>query len=49
MVETKFTCMKAVVPHAKFIEPMGYEMSIELVEGYAKIILHSKVDYECPR
>ena len=27
---------------------MGYEMSTELIEGYAQIILHSKVDSRCP-
>lgn len=31
MVETDFTCMEAVVPRVKFIEPMGYEMSEEYV------------------
>ena len=39
MVETNFKCMEAVVPRVKFIEPMGYEMSEELIEGYAQIIL----------
>ena len=34
MVETNFTCMEAVVPRVKFIEPMGYEMSAKLIEGY---------------
>ena len=28
---------------------MGYEISEELIEGYAHIILYSKVDSECPR
>ncbi len=49
MVETNFTCMEAIIPRVKFIEPMGYEMSVELIEGYAQIILHSKVDSTCPR
>ena len=35
MVEIDFTCMKAIVPQVKFVESMGYEMSIELIEGYA--------------
>ena len=35
MVETNFTCMEAIIPRMKFIEPMGYEMSTELIEGYA--------------
>ena len=39
MVETDTTCMEVVKPRVKFIEPMGYEMSEELIEGYAKIIL----------
>ena len=39
MVETDFTCMEAVIIRVKFIEPMGYEMSEELIEGYAQIIL----------
>ena len=48
MVETDFTCMEAVVPRVKFIEPMGCEMSEDLIEGYAQIILHSEVDSNCP-
>ena len=39
MVETDFTCMEVVIPRVKFIEPMGYEMSANLIEGYAQIIL----------
>ena len=39
MVEIEFTCMKAIIPRMKFIGPMGYEMSTELIEGYAQIIL----------
>ena len=31
MVEIDFTCMEAIVPQVKFIEPMGYEMSKELI------------------
>ena len=27
MVEIDFTCMEAIIPWVKFIEPMGYEMS----------------------
>ena len=48
MVETNFTYMEVVIPRMKFIEPMGYEMSAELIEGYAQIILQSKVDSSCP-
>ena len=40
--------MEALFPEVKFIEPMGYEMSEELIEGYAQIILHSEVDSKCP-
>ena len=49
MVEIDHTCMEVVVPRMKFIEPMGYEMSVELIEGYVQIILQSKVDTSCPR
>ena len=49
MVEIDFTCMEAIVPRVKFIEPMGYEMSVELIEGNAQRILHSRVDSGCPR
>ena len=35
MVEIDHTCMEAVVPRMKFIEPMGYEMCTKLIEGYA--------------
>ena len=49
MVEIDHTFMEAIVPRMKFIEPMGYEMSAELIEGYAQIILQSKIDTSCPR
>ena len=49
MVETDYTCMEAMVPRMKFIEPMGCEMSTKLIEGYAQIILQSKVDTSCAR
>ena len=35
MVEIDFTCKETVVPQENFIEPMCYEMSEELIEGYA--------------
>lgn len=38
MVEIDTTCMGAIKPRVKFIEPMGYEMSEELIEGYVQII-----------
>ena len=38
-----------MVPRVKFIEPMGYEMSAELIEGYAKKKFESKIDTSCPR
>lgn len=49
MVETDVTCMEVVEPRFKFIDPMGYEMSEELIKGYAKIILQSEKDVDCPR
>ena len=49
MVEIDFTCMEALVPWVKYIDPMGYEMSEELIKGYARNILHSEVNSECPR
>ena len=49
MVETNFTCMEAIILRMKFIEPMGYEMSTELIENYVKIILQSEIDTSCPR
>ena len=49
MVEKNFTCMEAVVPWVKFIEPMGYEIGTKLIEGYVQIILHYEVDSGCPR
>ena len=39
MVETDNTCMEVVIPRVKFIEPMGYEMSAERIEGYVQIII----------
>ena len=48
MVETNFTWMEAIVPQVKFIKPMGYDMSEELIKGYAKINLHSKVNSNNP-
>lgn len=35
MVETNNTCMKVVISNIKLIEYMGYEMSADLIEGYA--------------
>ena len=49
MVETDNTCMEAVIPRVKLIDPMGYEMSVELIEGYAQIILKFEQDRKCPR
>lgn len=49
MVETNVTCMGVVEHRVKFIDPMGYEMIEEIIEGYAKIILESERDKECPR
>ena len=49
MVETDNTCMEVVEPRVKFIEPMGYEMSAKLIEGYAQIILQSERDTKYPR
>ena len=49
MVEIDFTCMEVVVPQIKFIEPMGYEMSEDLIEGYVQVILHSEVDSNYPK
>ena len=42
-------CKGGVALHQKFIEPMGYEMSIKLIEGYTQIILEYEQDTECPR
>ena len=39
MVEIDFTCMEVVILRMKLIEPMGYEMSAELIEGYIQVIL----------
>ena len=47
MAEIDFTCMEAIVLRMKFIEPMGYEMKMELIEGYGQIILQSEVDTSC--
>ena len=49
MVETDHTCMEAIVPRINFIEPMGYEMSMKIIEGYAQIILQFEVYTSCPR
>ena len=49
MVKIDFTCMEVVDPRVKFIEPMGYEMSIEVLEEFLQIILHLEIDKECPR
>lgn len=49
MVETDNTCMEVVEPRVKFIEPIGYEMSAELIKGYAQIILKLEKYIDCPR
>ena len=43
MVETDFTCMEVVIPRMKFIEPVRYEISAELIEGYTQIILQLEI------
>ena len=35
MVEIENTYIEVVVPRVKFIDPMGYEMSANLIKGYA--------------
>ena len=35
MVEIENTCMETLEQRFKFIEPISYEMSSELIEGYA--------------
>lgn len=49
MVETNNTYIEVVIPRVKFIKPMGYDMSAELIEGYAQIIIESKKDTKFPR
>lgn len=49
MVENNNTYMEAVEPRVKFIQPMGYEMSAELIEGYAQIILYLEKETKFPR
>ena len=49
MVETYKTCIEAIIPSVRFIEPMRYEMSTKLIEGYVQIILLSEKDTKCPR
>ena len=44
MVEIDNTYMEAIILRVKFIETVGYEMSVELIEGYAQIIFQSKKD-----
>lgn len=48
MEETNVTCIKVVEPRIKFIDHMGYELTEELIEGYAKITLESEKNEECP-
>lgn len=49
MVEIDVTCMEAMKPRVKFVEPICYEISEELIESYVKINLESDKDKECPR
>ena len=46
MVEMDKIYMEDAEPNVKFIEPMGYKMSEELIEGYAQIILQSEKEIE---
>lgn len=39
MVKTDFTFTKVVEPRELFIEPMGYEVTERMLQGYAKSIL----------
>ena len=49
MVEIDVICMEVVVPRVKFVDPMSYELSEEIIKGHAKIIFQSKKDKETPR
>lgn len=49
IVEIGVTFMEAIEPRVIFIDHMGYEMSEDLIEGYAKIIHESKKDVDYPR
>ena len=49
MVEMDVTCMEVIVPRVKFIDPMGYELSEDVIEGYVKIILEFEKDKDTPR
>ena len=49
VVESNIACMEAVEPRVNFIDPMGYEMSEELIKGYERIFLEFEKDKECPR
>ena len=49
MVEIDNTWIEEVEPRIKFIEPIGYEMIVELIEGCVYIILESKKEMDFPR
>ena len=49
MVEINHTCIKVVDPREIYIEIMIYEVTEEMLENYAQIILNWKRDEEFPR
>lgn len=49
MIETNVTCMGEMELRVKFIDPMGYEMSEDVIEGYVKIMLKFEKDKDSLR
>lgn len=49
MVYTNFTYIELVEPRMKYVEPLGYEVTEEKVEGYVEVIVKSARDEEFNR
>ena len=46
MVDIDFTYIEPVEPRMTYVEPLGYEVNKEQVEGYVEVILQSTRDDE---
>ena len=48
MFKIDVTWMEVILPRNKFISPMGYELSEEIIKGYVNRIFKLEEDKETP-
>lgn len=49
MVDTNFTYMEAVTPRVIYVDPLGYDITEEIIESYVQKILSADLDPKIPR